>query len=585
MKKRLISIHSIESFNEADAVALLKQTLESKQSIKTFFGENDKTPNHDGFFELVDVESVPKKQFIVQIKKTKRLVPNVKGNNKGRYVYELKTNFLEYVKQKVTENPAVYFVVDIEDRRIFWLYLSDEVLMSMDFEGHEKITYAFSDKNILSDISSFTIELNHIVMQRNKLFLNKTEAEIAEMQDAVDYINQLLDHDLKSIKESVFPNLWRLGIKCSDNPGILIGFGNEMERIPCSSAVAFYPQIKGKNDSGIREYLMDNDNIFNHFTFGGKINLSDYSKESLHKIINSFFKKRIPPHFLPDIVLCEVIDTFVQKSNKFFTSSSCHELSVNEINRRFILLGKYVEYILNSPSINEIEEYIKHIIMNRIKMREHSFFDITTFPYNSNQLIQSFSDYCSKNNDETLFFSPKLFMYISADYLYYLNIIIELENRKIDKVSSVWDYNWFDICKMSNEKHHKAIKNIFNKWIAQLPLSYEKTYENLFSCNNYKLKYHYVFKTKRECVSSNYSNVSYICKQYCDKTFSLSYDESIEYNSNFDSNEPNLISICGGVDFGKIFKSNSPLFYSISCLLYKGICEELGLSYSDLSFF
>lgn len=32
-----MSIHSIESFNETDAVNLLKQTLESNRTIKTFF--------------------------------------------------------------------------------------------------------------------------------------------------------------------------------------------------------------------------------------------------------------------------------------------------------------------------------------------------------------------------------------------------------------------------------------------------------------------------------------------------------------------------------------------------------------------
>lgn len=276
-----ISIHSIESFDETDAINILKQALESNHTIKTFFGENDKTPNHDGFFELVDHTLTPRKQFIVQIKKTKKLTPNVIGANKGKYVYELKTNFLEYVKQKVTESPAIYFVVDIEDKRIFWLYLSDEVLMSMNFEGREKVSYAFSDDNILSDISSFTSTLNKIILQRNKLFINKSREDITKMQDAVDYLNQYLNHDLKAIKDSVFPNLWRFGIKCSDNPGILIGIGQGEKMIDCSGAVALYPQIKGINDSGIQEYIIDNDNLFNHLTLGKQVDLSEYSRPVL----------------------------------------------------------------------------------------------------------------------------------------------------------------------------------------------------------------------------------------------------------------------------------------------------------------
>ena len=163
--------------------------------------------------------------------------------------------------------------------------------MNMDFEGRDKISYAFSESNILSDISSITLVLNKIVQYLNRLFLDKSKEEIAKMQDAVDYLNQYLDHDLNAIKESVFPNLWRFGIKCSDDPGISIGIGQEKKMIECSSAVALYPQIKGTNDSGIQEYLMGNDNYFNHLTLGGKVNLSEYSKETLHRIVILFLKK------------------------------------------------------------------------------------------------------------------------------------------------------------------------------------------------------------------------------------------------------------------------------------------------------
>ena len=66
-----MSKHDQSSFNESETVNFLSSVLESKHTIKTFFSANDRTPNHDGFFELVDEESTPKKQFIVQIKKQK----------------------------------------------------------------------------------------------------------------------------------------------------------------------------------------------------------------------------------------------------------------------------------------------------------------------------------------------------------------------------------------------------------------------------------------------------------------------------------------------------------------------------------
>ena len=53
MSKPGMSIHSIESFNESEEINLLSSVLEAKHTIKTFFSANDRTPNHDGFFDPI----------------------------------------------------------------------------------------------------------------------------------------------------------------------------------------------------------------------------------------------------------------------------------------------------------------------------------------------------------------------------------------------------------------------------------------------------------------------------------------------------------------------------------------------------
>ena len=575
-----MSIHSIESFDETDAINLLKQTLESSHTIKTFFGENDKTPNHDGFFELVDHTLTPRKQFIVQIKKTKKLTPNVKGANKGKYVYELKTNFLEYVKQKVTESPAIYFIVDIEDKRIFWLYLSDDVLINMDFEGRDKVSYAFSESNILSDISSFTSILNNIIIQRNKLFINKSKEEIAEMQDAVDYLNQHLDYDLKEIKDSVFPNLWRFGIKCSDNPGISIGIGKDMKMIECSSAVALYPQIKGTNDSGIQEYMLENDNIFNHLTLGKQVNLSEYSKETLNKIIVLFFEKGIPAKYLPDIVLFEIINVFIRKSSCFFETVESLEISVIEANKRYMLLGAYVQYLLSNPMINDKEDRVKQSILNRMCRGNSSFFDITSH----RELIQSFIEYRKTIDEKNLIFSPELFVYISYEYLMYLDVLIELEKRHIDKIQQIWNYSWFSICQATKDEQFNIIENLIKKWLSQLSWIYNETYEKLFRYSDYKTNYKYIFKAKKVVRDSTYLGIGYFYKKYKDVCLSLFYDsDSTEESISDEYINNNLISTTQGSDYGAIFKDYTPYFYGVSCLLYNGLCESLKFNSQSLN--
>ena len=71
--------HSTSAFNECSATRMLAERLESSGKIKTFFKENDRTPNYDGSMELVGHEGVPTKQFIVQIKKAEDLTANTKS--------------------------------------------------------------------------------------------------------------------------------------------------------------------------------------------------------------------------------------------------------------------------------------------------------------------------------------------------------------------------------------------------------------------------------------------------------------------------------------------------------------------------
>lgn len=570
-----MSIHSIESFNETEAVNFLKQVLESTHTIKTFFGENDKTPNHDGFFELINDKMEPRKQFIVQIKKTKKLAPNVQGKNKGKYVYELKTNFLEYVKKKVTESPAIYFIVDIEDKRIFWLYLSDEALMNLNFEGKEKVTYAFSEQNILSDISSFTGTLNHIVLQRNKMFVNKSKEEIAEIQDALDYLNHHLDYDLKAIKESVFPNLWRFGIKCSDNPGISIELTQGM-KMDCSSAIALYPQIKGTADSGIQEYLMDYNNFNNHLTLGKQVDISEYSKESLNKIIIAFIEKGIPAKYLPDIVLFEIINVFIEKSNRFFDQDESSDYSVNEIKKRYMILGKYVQYILSSNIVNDTEKMIRNNILNQISRGKTSFFDIT----NHQELVPSFMDYYKKNCEDASLFSPQLVLYISKENFIYLDVLMELAKRNIKTITPIWDYNWFEMCQSINNGQFDEIETVVKDWLSQLASLYTETYDRIFCCSNYISKYKYVFKIQK---LSTFSNIGYFYKKYKEKNLSFIYDSNIEEQISLDDKENNLICSSCGVDINSLFRGCTPWYFGISCLLYNGLCDELELKRQSLN--
>ena len=582
MKKPGMSTHTNESFNEANAVNYLSSVLESKCSIKTFFGANDKTPNHDGFFELIDEESCPKKQFIVQIKKVENLTQNVKGANKGKYVYELKTNFLYYVKAKVTESPAIYFVIDISMRRIFWLYLSDELLMRLNFEGHEKVSYAFTDADILINIDQFTQQLDRIASKRNALFLQKTPEEIAKMQDAVDYINQFLDHDLRVIKETMFPKLWRFGIKYSNTSDLAIGVDGKLITPPVSSLMALYPQMKGIPDTGIREYYHEKTDLFNHFVLGGAGNPIEYSKDTLHQIIKSFFENGIPTKYLPNIVLKELISVFIEKSNPLFEDAPYSEyLSVDEIERRFMLLARYIQYLITNPVQDQAECQIKDMIVRRYYSGERNFCNMAGYCLSSGGK-NSFRGFCQRNHTANNTFSPKLFDIMQREYVQYFCMIDELRKRSILNVAPVWNYNWIELRQMQKDEFEKEVNNIIDHWFSILPLLYEETYRNLFDSTKFHVTGRYIYKNGYSRYGQALANISSVLYHFPSSAFEIISESSIDVTLSPEGMPLDPHTACRGRLFDDFVDRKTLFFDGISCLLYQGICEKLEFELNQL---
>ena len=180
--------HSDTSFDESKEISILKLLLESKRSIKTFFGENDKTPNHDGFFELVDTETKqPTKQFIVQIKKGDVLHINSDGSRS--FLFD--TAFLFYVKARVTENPAIIFVVELSTLKCFYKYLSDDYLAQLNFEGKANVTLRFHDKDQITNVDVFYKELRKIVAERNQKLIKNQGGELHQKEEKMELVTLL----------------------------------------------------------------------------------------------------------------------------------------------------------------------------------------------------------------------------------------------------------------------------------------------------------------------------------------------------------------------------------------------------------
>lgn len=587
MKRAGMAMHSVSSFNESDAIRKLANVLESEKKIKTFFKENDRTPNYDGSFELINQDCTPKKQFIVQIKKVENLTPNIRGANKGKYVYSLETAFLYYVKEKVTESPAIYFVVDISNDNIFWIYLSDEFLMNLDFEGKYEVSYAFTESDKLKDVKEFTKVLNKISAKRNALFLDKTPFQIAEMQDALDYINSLMNNDLSKIKETMFPNLWRFGIRHTSSSRVSIIVGDEQITPKNTGLFSLYPQIKGIADTGLSEYVINEENFFEHYDFTGKIKPIEYSKQTVSKIVKSFFKQGIPMKYLPDIVVMEMLQQSALEFIDFYeVKQENGKVLLKDLWKIFMLSVQYIHHVLNDDSVDLCEIKLKKYIISRYAQGHRNYCKIIDM-CNSFDCTYNLKLYCKKNIDNQVQFSPNIFKLLSSKDLKTFLLIEQLRCRNVTFFHKVWDYNWFELIKLNECEFMDKVNNICQEWFSNLPELYNQTFDTLFENNKYRIKGRFEFNNeycKDELNGLGRFFFSSVINEYENKEFSIMYNPKVQKEfSEIDTNNE-LLFIRKGFTIEQFIQRKQLFHNSINCLLYKGVCTALGFKYESLDF-
>ena len=556
-----MATHSDGSFSEAKAIRILSDKLEEHGSIKTFFKENDRTPNHDGFFELVDENKMPKKQFIVQIKK-------VEGNaNNGKLPYDIDTKFLYYVKDKVTESPALFFLVDVKSYKIYYLYLSDAKLMSLNFEGKGKVRYWFKNEDVLENTSVFYRKMLAISAERNKKFVNKTPQEIMELQDAADYINTLLNGELKNIKNSVFPNLWRFGIGYTESCDIRVEHKTESDivesRIENANMFGLFPQIKGECSPEIGEYR--NNSLFTTFDFTKKNTPMDYSMDIVHKMIRNYCTNP-PLSVLPTIILKEMIIKEMTIIHSYVGTGICN--TVDDAIQDFHIMLSCVTYILDERNVLEggaLQR--KEIITNLLNAGQMHCIPLTN-PFLWGDLSGYSDDYRNKGK---VTFRADIFNYISIADAYYYSILLELRKRKEYNIEPIWT-SIEETDSLVNEK--KFFENLYQEVI---PL-YLETYNRVFDSNKYLFSRRVYFSLQN---NNGLTMISRVEKTIREKP-SISF-----VNADYLENDDNYIGL--GICYSSIWGWNSAMnrrtwFYdTVRCFLYQGICDALGYKCQGLS--
>lgn len=582
VKKSKIAQHSKTSFIEKEAIHILSSFIEEKRMAITFFSENDKTPNHDGFFEILNnniIDNCPKKQFIVQIKGTENLKYISTGVNKGKYKYVLNTKFLNYIKEKVAESPAIYFVVDVKSNKIFWIYLSDSKLMSLNFEGKTKITYYFSPEEICNNIDDFLKELNIIADKRNQKFLNKSPEEIAKIQEAVEHLNDLFNNDLKFIKDLMFPDLWRFGIAHSKIPqeSFTITIGNNIiTNIENGNSFSIYPQVKGVPDTGIRENsnLLNDINLFNSIDLIGNSTPKTYVNSVISQILKQFFDSPLIISLAPDVIISEILFDIIFEFENIFNIKIKNTIS--DVEKTIYLVIKYIIQILKEENLCNNEKALKTrliLIFNQknIKVNLLSLLN----ECNCNDLFLKF--YENNIDKEIIIDKPDINIQKFIEQ-YFTEYILSIKRAKelgltVINFIKIDTLNFFLDDK--NDKY-EIVKSICKIWFNNLEKVYLQIYNEIFRDN----KYLNIGLYKYQIMQPVISNLLWVVVKYPDKSFSI-VESTIPLNP---LNDKDVISSQRSLGLSNFICNKRILYNSMKCLLYQGITKALQLDCEGVAF-
>jgi len=581
MNKSGMAIHSDTSFDEAEAVRFLSDVLEKGHRIKTFFKENDKTPNYDGSFELVDNNGGPIKKFNVQIKKCSGVKSNVHSNGLKTYYYDMDTSFLYYVKNKVTEGPAIYFIVDIKNREIFYKYLSDEFLIELSFENKQHVRCLLTDDDRITDTYSFYKAMLKIATERNELFSLCDKDELRYLQEAIDYVNNIMNNDLKTIKEHMFPDLWRFSLCISNNPEmhIAIESGCRQKNIQGENTQVFglYPQFIGDKSHDIIRFK--NDSFYQLYDFTGTQNAKEYCKEVIGRIVKSFCS-RIPYDLLPDAVLTELVyEKAMYIHNMLYRERG--EIGLLEAISDINVLCHYVKHIINNTCLTENEAKFYSFLMNNLK----NGIPVLVFnPFmfsNVKKEILSFAEKDQRKHDNDF---TDLGIYDDV-FRNYIEVIMEMRKRKMILITPVWNHKPMGF---RNQKGFSinTVKEICKDWFARLIELYDIIYKKVFGKNlTYKFLgvINYCFDKKAVNDFESFINATYIRHIIDDNRLLITYDDSLGV---YENSPKDNYKIGKGDLFGPFLRDfNGNLLYNgLRCFIYQGLCEGLGLKCDGIHF-
>lgn len=549
MGKPILKKENSNSFIEENGICILKEMLEKSKRIKTYFSENDKTPIFDGFFNYLDADLRILKKIEVQIKSHEKIKILTRGEHKGKFKYEFDTAVLNSIKHKITNNPTIYFVVDCESKKCFFKLIDKDFLINLHYDDSKaKTTYYFDGNDAINDIDDFVLFIEKIYVDELGDSNFKSTEEIKTIQLAMnDFYNQL--NDLSFIKNTLWPNLWKFGIRCSNNVDFSLTNGQTGEKIgPSANAFAIFPIQLGSDKKEICNFFPNKNNLFTSYDLTKKKTPKDYLNDCLSRILNCYFDSDLSIKIMPNVCLEELLFSVldeISRTNENLIGTCFNECKYDEI------------------SINEIEEILKPYLRARDYIR--------------NKNINAISDSFVIN----FFFNPFLncnnFRMISLAE----ELINECNNRNIVKINRVWDY--------FVTKERTGLIKFRDEYFDQekMRLSVQKLFDLLIGCTNtifdslpiklnnpLRQNYIYDFRLDYDSPYPSFTMTMAMVDEDCDPCFtSKSIKPFTECEYKWRS---------WGVTFSDLFWSKAPLFNLMRVIVHYAICKKYNVKYDPI---
>jgi hypothetical protein len=313
-KQTTLSPYPFTSTAEQQSIVTIQSLVDLKRIKVHGMSVMDKVPNHDGSIWVTNEDQVEQAEIRVQIK-------TLSAKETSILKYSCKTSFLHYCSHSVL--PVLLLAVDNKNKMFYWVHYGiDEARELLNTISGNSFTITLqpekcingSDHNYITEwikiyehnrlklvnyefIRELSTQMENDLEKlelKVKVYAGQAKPEYAEIQRFLDFYNTLLDRDFNLVKETFYPNCWKIGI------GIINYSDEELSHF-------LYPIDYSNNELLIKEIVIPNEDKV------GIAGLQDIMKENsalsyVHHLYRNPIKK-LPREYAYDVIKKQVFDT------------------------------------------------------------------------------------------------------------------------------------------------------------------------------------------------------------------------------------------------------------------------------------